>query len=174
MDSATRAIVATACALCVGCSPAWDWREFQPEGSGIVARFPCKPDRHSRLLPVVGESVQMEMIVCSAGDATFVLVYADLADPAHIAPALAELRALATANIAAQTTRSQSVMVPGMTANREALRVALDGRRPDGAVVQEQAAFFARGLRIYQASVLGAPLPAEAADTFIESLRLPS
>ena len=50
--------------------------------------------------------------------------------------------------------------------------VALLGRRPDGSSVRQQAAFFAHGLRIYQASVLGSELPAEATETFFLGLKL--
>ena len=30
------------------CTPTLDWREVRPEASGLVALFPCKPDRHAR------------------------------------------------------------------------------------------------------------------------------
>ena len=61
-----------------------------------------------------------------------------------------------------------------MTPNPQAVRLRLEGVRPDGVAAQEQAAFFAKGLRVYQATVLGKRVPAEAADTFFAGLRLPA
>jgi hypothetical protein len=53
-------------------------------------------------------------------------------------------------------------------------RLDLAGRRPDGAAVRQQAVFFAKGLRVYQASVVGETLSGEAVDTFFAGLKLPS
>jgi hypothetical protein len=156
------------------CSPALDWRELRPDGSGIALMLPCKPDRHARPLRLAGHSVRMEMLVCSADEATYALAFADLPEPAAVTAALLELRELAAANIAAPPTLTASLQVPGMTPNPQAARVSLAGRLPDGAAVQEQAVFFAKGLRVYQASVIGVRLSAEAADTFIAALKLPA
>ena len=168
----TIAVLATALAG-LACSPTLDWRELRPEDSGIAALFPCKPDRHARKVVVAGHALRMEMLVCSAGGSTYALAFADLPDPAAVAPVLAELRALAITNIAAAPASAASLQVPGMTPNPQAARIALTGRLPDGAAVQEQAAFFARGMRVYQASVVGARLAGDAADTFLAALKLP-
>ena len=154
------------------CSPTLDWRELRPEGSGIAATFPCKPDRHARALVVGGNPLRMEMLVCSAGGTTFALAFADLDDPATVGPVLAELRSLAAANIAARPGTPSHFVVPGMTPNVQSGRIALVGRLPDGAPVQEQAAFFSRGLRVYQASVIGPKVSDEVAETFIAALKL--
>jgi hypothetical protein len=80
-----RLPLATALAATLwACAPPLDWREFQAEGSGIVATFPCKPDRHSRSVALAAQTVRMEMLVCSAGDVTFALSFADLADPGQV------------------------------------------------------------------------------------------
>lgn len=154
------------------CSPTLNWRELRPEGSGIAASFPCKPDRHARGLVVAGHAVRMEMLVCATGGATYALAFADLPDPAAVAPALADLRARAAVNIAASPGAATPLQVPGMTPNAQAIRVALSGHLPDGAVVQEHAAFFASGLRVYQASVIGSRVGGEAADTFMSALKI--
>lgn len=157
-----------------GCSPALDWREFQPEGSGVLVTFPCKPDRHARSVTVGARTLQMEMLVCSAAGTTFALSFADLSDPADVTLALADLQTLAIANIGAAIRRTAALQVPGMTPNAQALRLSIEGRRPDGAAVTEELAFFTRGLRIYQATLLGEQVPVEAADTFIGAFKLPS
>ena len=156
------------------CSPALDWREMQAEGTGIVATFPCKPDRHARSLTLAGQPVRMEMLVCSSGDVTFALSFLDLADPARVGPTLEDLRSIAASNIGAGPRNATPVQVPGMTPNPQASRIRLDGVRPDGVPVQEQAAFFAKGLRVYQATVIGKRVPGDLADTFIAGLRLPA
>lgn len=168
-----RSLPWLAAALCA-CSPALDWREMQAEGSGVVASFPCKPDRHARTVPLAGQPVRMEMLVCSAGGATFGLSFVDVGDPARVSVALAELQRLATQNLSAASPASAPLQVPGMTPNAYAARLRLDGRGPDGTGLSEQAGFFVKGLRVYQATVLGKTVPAEVADTFFAGLRLPS
>jgi hypothetical protein len=163
--------LATACLVCA-CAPALDWRELRPEGSGIVALFPCKPEKNVRTLAVAGHRVRMAMLACSAAGATYALAYADLPDPAAIGPALAELRGLAAANIGAAPGVTAALQVPGMTPHPQAGLVVLSGRLPDGAPVQEQAVFFARGLRVYQAGVIGARLEGDGAQTFLAALKL--
>lgn len=162
-----------AAALCA-CSPALDWREMQAEGSGIVATFPCKPDRHMRNVPLGGRPVRMEMLVCSAGGVTFGLSFTDVDDPARVSATLDELQRLAAGNLAATVRTDAPLQVPGMTPNSSAIRLRIEGRAPDGVRLSEQAGFFVKGLRVYQATVLGKTLPAEVADSFFAGLRLPA
>lgn len=168
-----RSLLWVVAALCA-CSPVLDWREMRAEGSGVVAAFPCKPDRHARTVPLAGEAVRMEMLVCSAGGATFALSFVDVGDPARVSATLVELQRLATGNLSASTIVSAPMQVPGMTPSPNAVRLRLEGRGPDGTGLSEQAGFFVRGLRVYQATVLGKSLPAEVADTFFAGLRLPA
>jgi hypothetical protein len=168
------ALVLLASAVAVACSPALDWREFQPENSGLVVAFPCKPDRHQRAVMLAGRSLEMRMLTCSADDLRFVLIHADVAAPGDVSGALAELRTLAIGNLAGGVAERAPLQVPGMTPNDEASRIRFAGRLPDGKVRQQQAAFFARGLRVYQASVIGERFDAEAVEPFFAALRLPS
>lgn len=158
----------------VGCTPALDWREFEPEGSGIIVTFPCRPDRHARNVTVAGAATRMDMLVCAAGDATYALSFIDVSDPAGVGAALADLRAVAAANLGSAAVSPGEVRIRGMTPNPTAARLALAGHRPDGSALQQHAVFFAKGLRVYQASVVGATLPGEAVDTFFSGLKLPS
>lgn len=166
------AVALAALMLLSACSPAFDWRELQPEGSGVSVLFPCKPDRHARPLRLVNQKVTMEMLVCEAGAVTFAVSFADTQDPASVSVALEELRRVAVSNVAGTVTSTQPARVQGMTPNDQAVRLVIDGRLPDGRAVGEQVVVFARGLRVYQASVIGAKLPAETVDTFLASLRL--
>ncbi len=156
------------------CSPALDWRETAAEGSGVVAMFPCRPDRHARTVELGGSKLKMEMLVCPAAGATYALSFVDVPDPARVGTALAELRAAALRNVQALQPAVVPARVPGMTPNAEAVRVSAAGRLPDGAAVQAQAVFFAKGLRVYQGSVIGATPAAEANEVFFAGFRFPA
>lgn len=156
------------------CAPVLDWREVRAEGTGIVASFPCKPDRHARDVALAGARLRMDLLVCEAGGVTFGLGYFDLTSPAAVTPAVQWLRDVAQANIGAGAFREQAVGVPGMTPNPRSARLVLTGRRPDGVPIQEELAVFVRGLRVYQATVLGERLPSGAVDTFFAGLRFES
>lgn len=158
--------------MLVACSPTFDWRELHPEGSGISVLFPCKPDRHARPVRLVGQSVTVQMLVCSAGGVTFALSFFDVGGPAAVGAMLDELGRLAVGNVGGTVTRSQPALVTGMAPSDKALRLSIAGRLPDGVAVNEQVVLFARGLRVYQASLIGAKLDAESVETFVTSLRL--
>jgi hypothetical protein len=153
------------------CSPTLDWRETAAEGSGVVAMFPCRPDRHVRTVELAGSKLKMEMLVCAAGGTTYALSFVDVPEPGRVNAALAELRAAALGNVQAVAPQSSPASVSGMTPNAEAVRVAAAGRLPDGATVQAHAVFFAKGLRVYQGSIIGARPGAEANEIFFSGLR---
>jgi hypothetical protein len=154
------------------CSPTFDWRELVPEGAALRLSLPCRPDRHARSVPVAGTVTRLDMLVCSTGDTSFAVAFATLADPALVGPALVEWRAAAARNLGGAAVSVLPFSMAGATPNAAAGMVALQGRRPDGSSVRQQAAFFAHGLRVYQASVLGSELPAEATETFFLGLKL--
>ncbi len=170
-----RAALAGLPVLLLGaCSPAQDWRELQPEDSGAQLQFPCKPVSHARDLTLADARVRLTLHACTAGDgATYALAVADVGDPSRVGPALEALRDSAAGNIGAASTRTLPLAVRGATPNPGAQRIALDGTRSDGEPVQAQVAVFTKGTRVYQATVLGRRLDAEAADTFFGALRTP-
>lgn len=165
------AVLAAACSA--ACSPALDWREFVPEGTDISVGFPCRPDRQVRAVAVAGAKAQMQMLACDAGDATFALAFVDVADPARVGATLAALRATAASNLRDASPQNAPLSIKGMTPNEHAARVTLTGTLPDGAAVQEHAAFFTRGLRVYQATVIGAKPAPQVVETFLGGLKFP-
>jgi hypothetical protein len=156
------------------CSPVFDWRETAAEGSGIVAMFPCRPDRHARTVELAGSKLKMEMLVCPADGATYALSFADVPDPAQLAPVLAALRSAALRNVQAAAPQLVPARIGGMTPNAEAVRLATAGRLPDGASVQVHMVFFTKGLRVYQGSVVGPQPAAEANEIFLAGFRFPA
>jgi hypothetical protein len=169
---ATAAIVAIAASL-MGCSPTFDWREFTPEASGIVARFPCRPDRQARAVEIAGQRLPMTMFACAAGGAQFAVSYVDAADAGRVGAAMNGLRMALVSNVAAESAPAvQALRVPGMTPAPEAARLMLTGHLPDGSPLLLHAGFFSKGLRIYQVAVTGQkPVADEAVESFFAGLR---
>jgi hypothetical protein len=156
------------------CSQTLDWREVRPEGSGVVAVFPCKPSTDTRTVTLGGARVRMLLTACSAGGATWALAHADVEDPSRVTPALAALRAASEANLAAPAEHARPLQVSGMTPNPQTARVRLAGKLPDGEAVTLEAGYFVKGTRVFQVTAMGAQLGGESVATFFDSLRLPS
>lgn len=155
------------------CTPALDWRESRPAGSQALLMFPCKPASHARPVALAGETMEMSMFACSAGETVYALSFADVKDPARVGAALDELARAAQANLqSASGAASQPLNVAGMTPHPQSAQWRLAGRLPDGRVVEERVALFSHGTRVYQATMLGAKLDAEAQDTFFGALRV--
>lgn len=156
----------------VACAPTLDWRLVRPEEGSIEALFPCKPKSHARTVALAGSHVRMLMYACTVAEHTYALTFADLGDPRTVTPALREMRTAASANIGGIEAGASAFEVAGMTPNPAAQRVEVKGQLPDGAPIRQQAGFFAKGTRVYQASIVG-PRPAgEAADSFFAGLKL--
>ncbi|MDP1690353.1 MAG: hypothetical protein Q8L49_00025 [Burkholderiaceae bacterium] len=167
-------VLALACAA-AACAPTLDWRELRPEGSGLLALFPCKPAGHARQLALAGVAVEMRLYACTAGGATYAVGFADIGQPQWVERALAELWAAAARNI--DSNGSHAVVplrIQGMTPNPQAGRQAFAGRLADGRRVEEQVAVFVRGTLVFQATMVGAQLDIDAIETFFGALRLPT
>ena len=113
------------------------------------------------------------MVACTAGDTVFALTFADVKDPARVGSALDELGLAQRSHLRSPDgAASRAVAVPGMTPNPHAVQWSLTGQLPDGRAVQERAALFSHGTVVYQATMLGPRLDAEAQDTFFGALRV--
>jgi hypothetical protein len=115
----------------------------------------------------------MVLYACSASGATYAVGFAEIDQPQLVGHALEELAAAAIRNV---TARDAPVTAPlrieGTTPNPRELRQVLNGWLPGGQRVQEHVAVFARGTRVFQATVVGARLDAEAVEAFFGALRL--
>lgn len=176
MPMPSRLAAAGALLMAAACSPALDWREARVDGGALLALFPCKPVELTREATLLDRRVRMSLQSCDADGATFAVTHADVGDPARVAPALAGMQAALAANLGAAPAAGRTAFhVAGMTPGEQAVRLRLRGRLPDGGDgVEEEAAFFAKGTRVYQAVVLGRRARADAADAFFASLRLPA
>lgn len=153
-----------------GCAPELNWREVRNGQS--VGLFPCKPANQTRQVPLAGAPVSMTIYACDVGGVTYALASADVADAGRVEGALQEMRGAASRNLAAVAPATESAArVPGMALNAHAVRLRLQGQRPDGTAVREELVLFARGTRVYQAMMIGPRLGAESVETFFGALR---
>jgi len=159
-------------ALCA-CAPTLNWREIRPEGSGAIALFPCKPSSHVRTVRIGPASAPMALYACTAGGVTYALAHTELGDPHLVGSALTELRASTAANLGTVARPDGAIEVPGMTPNAQAGRIRMDGKLPSGEPAQAAAGFFVKGTRVFQVTVVGPKLDAQALETYLGGLKLP-
>lgn len=120
----------------------------------------------------------MRLLSCEAGGAIWALATTDAKEVGAVADVLASLQSALGANIGATASLTGPVAMAGATPFPAAGRFAAEGKRRDGSPVQIDAWVFARGTRIYQASVVR-PGPAsgpllEAQEQFFSSLGFPA
>jgi hypothetical protein len=173
MPPASAGLVAALSIL--ACTPALDWRETRPEGSGVAMMFPCRPERQERPVRIGDQTLTLRLHSCTAGGSAFALAVAEVADPARVTVLLGALRSQAVANVQGTARAEAMPPIPGSTPNAQSARLRIVGARPDGRRVVEHTTFFVKGLTLFQATVIGAdePVDREAIDTFFGSIRLP-
>jgi len=164
------------CASVVGammlasCSPSLDWREFRVTDSQVKTLFPCRPENRVRQVLLAGYKLEMHLESCTAGGANFALSHVNVGDPTRVEPVLRQLQSVFASNVGRPLAQAGPAKVPGMTPNPLASRVRVTGAREDGLAITAEAVFFVCGTVIYQATMLGERIDAEAADTFFAAL----
>ena len=166
-----RSLLLIAVLLCA-CSPALNWRQMASAEFGVQALFPCRPASLTRDVPVLQGRSQMVMHACSAAGSTFALSRLTLSDVRDVTAAIDSLLEAASRNLRTDPGHAQPFEVPGMTPNPHAGRLMFNGRRPDGSAVTEHLLVFARGARVYQASVVGNAPDEAAVSTFFSGLKV--
>lgn len=151
------------------CSPTFNWREVRSDSSPLSLLLPCKPDRAEKTVPLGGRPVNMQLVGCDAGGATFAVAVADIGDAARVPAVLAEWQAATLANMKAGTPQVTPLRLKGAA---QPVRVTAQGRRADGSAVSGQAAYFARGSQVFQAVMYAAKPSPEVVETFFSSLKL--
>jgi hypothetical protein len=158
--------------IACGCAPALDWRQVRFADIGLEAQFPCRPAGLAREVQLAGKRAPMEMHGCAAEGSTYAVGVIALDDVRDVAAVLYTLKAAAAQNLQTTVTAGEGFAVPGMTPNPQSGRWALKGRRPDGSAVVEHLLVFARGTRVYQASVLGGDPAPEVVLQFLSGIRV--
>lgn len=155
------------------CSPTFNWREVRAEPTPLKALLPCKPDKASRPVPMAGREVQLQVLGCEAGGATFAVLHAELGEPGRSGEVLAQWQQATLANLRASGSQSAAFVPPGALALPQSVRVSASGRRADGSAVRSEAAYFARGTQVFQAVIFADEIRPEWAQAFFGGLALP-
>lgn len=165
-------LVTTGCLLALsGCSPTLDWRDTQlDDASGLVASFPCQPERHERTVTMPGwpGTLAITLWSCDAGGLTWALSRAQVAQPEQARALLLAWPRWTRANLEAAAQQLPvarpvevvdvgAVQVPGMTPWPEARAWWMRTERPDASGrplrVEHSAWHFAHGQTVFQAAV---------------------
>jgi len=166
-----RPVFAAALISLAACSPTFDWREVRAEPTSLKAQFPCKPDKGSRPVPMAGRQVELQVIGCDTGGATFAILFGDIVDPLRSGEVLAQWKAATLANMRSSGSQEQPFLPVGAMALPQSVRLSATGQRADGSKVASQAAYFARGSQVFQAVIYADRLPPETADPFFSGLK---
>ncbi len=166
-----RLLPAAALLGLAACSPTFNWREVRAEPAPLKAMLPCKPDKGSRPVPMAGRQVELQVLGCETGGATFALLHGDIGDPARTGEVLAQWKTATLANMRSVSAQQTPFLPAGALALPQSVQVVASGQRADGSAVESHAAYFARGSRVFQAVIYADRLSPEAAETFFSGLK---
>jgi hypothetical protein len=167
-----RRFPAVALLLLAACRPTYNWREVGIEPTGLQATLPCKPDRIERKTEFTpGRKLVLHAVGCEAGGATFAVLYADMGQAGELSSALAQWKGASLASTHSKVQSEQPYQPAGALGLAQSALVRAQGQRPDGGTVQSQAAYFARGTRMFQAVVYAERLDAKMTEPFFAGLR---
>ena len=152
----TRILAAALLVVAVAaCSPTFNWREVRVESTTLRAMLPCKPDSGMRRVPMGGAEVELSVLGCDTGGATFAVLHAEIADAgAGRTRCWCSGTARRWPTCTAPRPRTRPFTLAGRdpaAAARCACRCSASA--PDGSAVRGEAAYFARGTHVFQAVV---------------------
>ena len=153
------------------CSPTYNWRDVRVTPTSLQGMLPCKPDRGQRQVSLAGRQVDMHVLGCDAGGATFAIMFAEIGEPALAGAMLAQWKTAALANMRAASTQEWLFRPPGALGVAESVQLAASGQRPDGSAVMSRAAYFTQGTSVFQAAIYADQLVPGQVDTFFSGLR---
>jgi hypothetical protein len=160
-------------AAAVGCSPTFNWREVRAGPAPLHALLPCKPEQDARRVPMAGREVELAVLGCDTGGATFAILFADLGDAGRSAEALAQWNRASLANLRTTQGATRPFVPAGALPLPTSVRVSAQGQRANGSSVRSEAAYFARGTHVYQAVVYADEPKPEWVQPFFEGLKFP-
>jgi hypothetical protein len=167
-----RVFPAAALLAAAACTPTFNWREITVDPHALHATFPCKPDKAERKMPF---SRQRELVVhatgCEAGGASYAVLWADVGTPADFPDVMTQWKQASLATSRARVEREEPFQPRGALGLPQSALVRATGQRSDGAVLQSQSAYFARGTAVFQAVVFAAALKPEMSEPFFAGLR---
>lgn len=167
----SRVFPAAALLFLLACTPALNWRDTPVGAGGLHASFPCKPDKAERRTEFApGRPIVVHALGCEAGGASFAVLYADFGATGELAQALAQWKQASLAASRATAESELPFQPPGALGLPQSVQLRSRAQRPDGAMLQGKAAYFARGTHAFQAVVYAPALKPELTDPFFAGL----
>lgn len=155
-------------ALLSACQPTFNWRELRLAEGTLQALMPCKPDTAERAVPLGKEDSQLHMASCRTGGITFAIAWTALPEGTDTVAALEKWQAASRQSLRAPAQQAWEG-APDMPQPATAT-VAMTGQDHEGHPIEARVVYLGKDMRLYQAAVYGAALPAETLDPFFSSL----
>jgi hypothetical protein len=168
--------------LCA-CQPSLNWRTVQMPGTTLSFELPCKPDKTTKPVTMAGQTLELSVMGCEAGDAVWAVMSAKLRADADRTELLKGWRQATLQNMRANQIEDASWIPGRVAALPGALRSKASGTSAKGQPVRAHAVWFAHlegdAVRVVHAVVYqnqDAKQDAKqdhSADLLIESIKLP-
>lgn len=148
-----------------GCSPAYNWRDYNSPDAPYQAMFPDKPVTHKRSINLDGLTVDMTMTAAEIDGTVFAIGSAEAPDAAQAQAAVAAMKTAMVKNIGATVTREEK--------KDAAINIDAKGAQ-NGTPTRLVGHFESRGTRFYQVIVMGREnkVPPDEVDMFMSSFKL--
>ena len=158
------------------CSPAFNWRDVQPDNTALHLLLPCKPDVAQQTVPMGGVPTLLTVMGCDAGGSTFAVAVADMGNADARVDVLNQWQRATLSGIKADAAGSgvQRVpaKVPGAVGTPAPVLVKALGQRADGSAIHSHALYFAHGTQVFQLVMLASTIAPEAEEMFFSSVKL--
>ena len=173
------------------CQPSLNWRNVQMSETRLSFELPCKPDKTTKPVTMAGQTLELSVVGCEAGDAVWAVMSAKLSADADRTELLKGWRQATLQNMRANQIEDATWMPTRMTALPGALRLKAIGTTAKGEPVRAHAVWFAHlegdSVRVVHAVVYQNPghkkdlkqdqkhdpKQSQSADLLIESMKLP-
>jgi len=173
------------------CQPSLNWRNVQMPETTLSFELPCKPDKTTKPVSMAGQTLELSVVGCEAGDAVWAVMSAKLNADADRTELLKGWRQATLQNMRANQIEDATWMPVRMTALPGALRLKAIGTTAKGEPVRAHAVWFAHlegdSVRVVHAVVYQNqghkkdlkqdqkydPKQSQSADLLIESMKLP-
>lgn len=159
-------LAALSAAMLAGCSPTYNWRDYTSADGAFKVLFPAKPATHTRGIDLGGIKVDMTMTAAEVEGTTFAVGTAVAPDAALAQATLPAMRQALLRNIGAVDTGEKKGAAP------DSMPLELDAvGKGNSGPVRIVGRFVAKGTRVYQVIVMGAPgaMPPEHTEQFLSS-----
>ena len=169
------------------CQPSLNWRNVQMPETTLSFELPCKPDKTTKPVTMDGQTLELSVVGCDAGDAVWAVMSAKLSANADRTELLKGWRQATLQNMRATQIEDAAWMPGRITALPGALRLNARGTTAKGEPVHAHAVWFAHlegdSVRVVHAVVYQNqghkkdlkhdPKQDQSADLLIESMKSP-